>query len=177
MDAVIISAIAALAGVLLGGVLSRSGEYRKWLRAEQHKAATELLAAGEALRRGVYTRRSVRKDAEATAKAKAEAVADVARLRVALEALRLVFPAPVVERAQDYVEISSAFSAIDVNAEVVVAQPQGYDFEYFDARNALSAAAALVIAPRGGLSPRTRYALNRSKTAAQLRSSENDQGE
>lgn len=51
VDAAAISAIAALAGVALGQVLARGGEYRKWLRSEQHKAAAELLAAGEAIRR------------------------------------------------------------------------------------------------------------------------------
>jgi len=46
----VISVAAALAGVVVGQLLSRSGEYRKWLRAERHKAGAELLAAGEALR-------------------------------------------------------------------------------------------------------------------------------
>src|SRR5262245_23689890 len=37
----IVGPLAALAGVLVGGLLTYSSEYRKWLRAERHKAVTE----------------------------------------------------------------------------------------------------------------------------------------
>lgn len=47
VDAVAISAVAALAGVVLGQLLARGGEYGKWLRQERQGAAAELLAAGE----------------------------------------------------------------------------------------------------------------------------------
>lgn len=42
-DSVIV-AVTALAGVLLGGSLTRSSEYSRWLRSEQHRTAAKLLA-------------------------------------------------------------------------------------------------------------------------------------
>jgi hypothetical protein len=56
VETTVISALAALAGVLLGGVLARNAEYRRWLRTERHKAAAELLAAGQAMQRNVAER-------------------------------------------------------------------------------------------------------------------------
>ena len=44
-----IAAIAALVGVILGQLLSRGGEFRKWLRAERHSACVRLLEAAEEL--------------------------------------------------------------------------------------------------------------------------------
>ena len=50
MDTTIISTVAALSGVALGGLLASSGEYRKWRREERHRAAAELMAAAETMR-------------------------------------------------------------------------------------------------------------------------------
>ncbi|MGW4295066.1 hypothetical protein ACWEH1_18690 [Micromonospora chersina] len=40
-----VAAAAALAGVLIGQLLNRDAEYRKWLRSEQHLATAKFLAA------------------------------------------------------------------------------------------------------------------------------------
>ncbi|MBQ1020660.1 hypothetical protein KBX71_22670 [Micromonospora sp. D93] len=49
MSTPLISALAALFGVILGQLLSRSNEYNKWLRTEQHLACSRLLEASETL--------------------------------------------------------------------------------------------------------------------------------
>jgi hypothetical protein len=49
MSTALISASAALLGVILGQIFSRSGEYRKWLRSEQYGVCLSFLKAAEAI--------------------------------------------------------------------------------------------------------------------------------
>jgi len=96
----VISVAAALAGVVVGQLLSRSGEYRKWLRAERHRAGAELLAAGEALRRHSAGRVLAAYAGGLAAEMPSGGVsdpagthlADLERLGLAVEAVRTVVP-------------------------------------------------------------------------------------
>lgn len=146
METTIISAVAALAGVLLGSLLSRSGEYRKWLRTERHRAATELLAAGEAGRRGVYARHG----REDTAAVRDEVMAEAARVHIALEAAHLVFPPSVVAAANQYSEITSEFLLRHWTDPTAKVEPS---VAYYEARRALTAAVGRLVAPGSGVGP------------------------
>lgn len=108
VSSTVVAAIAALAGVLLGQVLARSGEYRRWLRAERHKASAELLAAAEALHRR-SAERLLDTHYDDPPPDDAPYLADMERLGLALEALRTVFPGRVEPLAQEFREAAEAW--------------------------------------------------------------------
>jgi len=150
MDSTIVSAGAALGGVLLGQVLARSGEYRKWLRTERHKAASEMLAAAEEAKRGVYARSGSK--VEDYENVRGEAMAEASRVFSALESVRLVFPSHVVELAERYSDIIGQFLAEQHgNPSALIGPPD----EYYDVRAAFTHASGKLIAPgRSGASRR-----------------------
>ena len=96
VNAAVITAIAALAGVVLGQLLARSGEYRKWLRSERHKAAAELLAVGEAIRRHSAARIGDLYTGTVRAGGADEHLGDLERLALAVEAARTIYPPETV---------------------------------------------------------------------------------
>lgn len=144
MNAAIISAVAALIGVALGQLLARGSENRKWLRTEQHKAAAELLATGEAIRRHRASRIldgyacTVRPDLADVY------LADLERLDLALEAARTVFPADVAGLAERFAEavVGIARSGYDQVEKL----PSPGD-RYFAARSSFTKAARHLMAP------------------------------
>ncbi|HCT79557.1 MAG TPA: hypothetical protein DGG94_14230 [Micromonosporaceae bacterium] len=110
------SAVIALAGLVVGHLLTRSGEYRKWLRTERHKAIAELLAAGEVARRHsaervimAYGRNF---DPARTGEAEKPEVylADLESLGLALEAERTVFPHRVGVLAERFCDRARAIA-------------------------------------------------------------------
>ena len=99
MPDAVLGIVGALAGVILGQLLARSGEYSKWLRSERHRSAAELLACGEVFRhhaadrvRAMYVGEPI--DGEVL-------LADLERLALALEAVRTVFPARTAALADE----------------------------------------------------------------------------
>jgi hypothetical protein len=141
MQSAAISAVAALVGVALGQSLARSGEYRKWLRAERHRAATELLGAAEEARRGIYARH---KGPDVSA-IRDESMADSARVITALEAMRLIFPSDVIRIADQYSTIiNMTLQRHFDNPDAEVEPPAAYH----ETRAALSYACGRLIAPR-----------------------------
>jgi hypothetical protein len=150
MDSTVVSAGAALGGVLLGQVLARSGEYRKWLRTERHKAASEMLAAAETAKRGIYVRSGSK--VEEYENVRGEAMAEASRVFSALESVRLVFPPRIVEFAERYSGIIAQFLAVQhTNPSALVEPPD----EYYDVRAAFTRASGKLIAPgRSGASRR-----------------------
>ncbi len=144
MDAVVISAVAALAGVVLGQLLARSGEYGKWLREERHRAAAELLAAGEAIRRHSAARILDRVAGTIRDAAADEHLADLERLALAAEAVRTVFP-PAVATLADLLR-DTAHELAYVGFKKQPDGPSPGDL-YASARDAFTAAARRLIAP------------------------------
>ncbi|MGW0430944.1 hypothetical protein ACWDV4_00110 [Micromonospora sp. NPDC003197] len=61
----LIGALAALVGIIIGQILARSGEYRKWIRAEQHKACASFLEACESIKLQHVTYTAIREVATA----------------------------------------------------------------------------------------------------------------
>jgi hypothetical protein len=147
VSSTVIGAVAALAGVLLGQVLARSGEFRRWLRAERHKASAELLAAGEALRRHSADRvlDAYRGDAPA-GDGSGTHLTDLERLGLALEAFRTVFPGRVAALAQEFSDAARAL------AHLGVTEPPGEQpgDRYITARNKITEMARRMIAPAWG---------------------------
>jgi len=121
----IVGALAALVGVLVGGLLSYSSEYRKWLRAERHKAITELLAAGEALRRHSASR-IVARYAAGQLVDLGQAVgaldpdihlADLERIGLAGQAMRTLFPTGVVELVEEFCHAVQAIPLVEPSSK------------------------------------------------------------
>lgn len=131
MDTALAAPAAALAGVLLGGLLTRSGEYRKWLRSERHRAAGELLAAGEALRRhgagrvlAAYARGQGLDGPPGESEDAETHLADLERLSLALEAMRTIFPARLAVLAEEFADAAGKL-AIPISAQPPEARPEG----------------------------------------------------
>lgn len=171
MNAAEISAIAALAGVALGQLLARSGEYRKWLRAERHKAAAELLAAGEAMRRHSATRIG---DLYATGTvrdgASDEYLAILERLALALEAARTVFPPPVAALAERLENAAHGLAFVPGKKKEQAQGPTPGDM-YASARAEFTGAARRLITPAPGSQARATLAYMRvtKQAAARLK--------
>lgn len=150
MDAAWISAITALGGVALGAVLTRNGEYRKWLRGERHKAATELLATGEAMRRALVVRRlsilSEKKGNAEQTRLEKEILTDQERIALALEAFRLVFPRRIAGLADEFVEAARAVARLPLDEQPSATAPKPGQ-QYLERRAALIRALSPLIAP------------------------------
>lgn len=148
MESVVVSGIAALAGVLLGGILSRNGEYRKWLREERHKASVEFLAAGESIRKNasLHSLNLLREGVSPTALEFQEAwelrFAETERMFMALEAICLISPPSASVAAREYADELLKFqnSNLDKSAPK---QPEG---EIRRKRNAVTVAFSRAIA-------------------------------
>lgn len=150
MDSAWIGVIGALAGVVLGGVVSRNGEYRKWLREERHKAAAELLAAGEAMR-AIFTDRAVtglHEDPDLTEPERRKArIAAGERLTLAMMSVRILYPDRVVAVAEQFEESASAIRHIRLESPKT--DPESPGFRYFDRQAALAAVVRpVVVRPR-----------------------------
>ncbi len=147
-----LASLAGLAGVVLGQVLARSGEYSKWLRSERHKSAAELLACGEAFRRhsaalilARYRASRAPEDDLGDALDPEIHLADLERLGLALEAVRTVFPRHVAALADEFGEATRRL------AHVALAKPgevsAGAGEEYAAARQSLTDEVRPLIAP------------------------------
>lgn len=147
MNAAEISAAAALIGVALGQLLARSGSYRKWLRAERHKAAAELLAAGEAIRKHSAGRILDAYAGTVSGDPARQHLADLERLDLALEAARTVFPAPVAAMAEQVADSARELAYGLKHASAATSSPGD---RYYAARSRFSDAARCLIAPTLG---------------------------
>lgn len=129
VSAVVISAAAALVGVLLGQVLARSGEYRKWLRAERHRSATELLAAGEAVRRHSAARVLALASGGSLPAGESEThLGDLERLDLAVEGCLYGVPRRVAALAEDLGATVTAITAVGLRERVaMLAEDLGVD--------------------------------------------------
>jgi hypothetical protein len=146
MDAVVISAVAALAGVVLGQLLARSGEYGKWLREERHRAAAELLAAAEALRRHSAARVVGRYVGTTRDDPADEHLADLERLTLAAEAVRTVFPPTVATLADQLSDAAQELAYVGLKQRARAGEPSPGDL-YSSARAEFTGAARRLIAP------------------------------
>ena len=160
----VISAVAALAGVLLGQALARSGEYRKWLRTERHRACAEMLAAGEALRRhsagrvlAAYRGDPLPDDASEVH------LTDLERLGLALEAFRTVFPGRVAVRAELLSDAARTLARLDLHEPSTERQTGN---RYLMARDEVTQMARLMIAPTWG--ERLRSPFSRRRPGSRL---------
>jgi hypothetical protein len=146
VDTAWISAITGLSGVTLGALFARSGEDRKWLRMEQHKATAELLAAGEAMRT-IFTDRAVTGLYENPDKSEPNRRKAITtggeRLELALQAFRLVFPNDTAAVAEAFCESARKIRHLRLDSPEV--DPASLAYRYFDRRAALTDAARLKI--------------------------------
>jgi hypothetical protein len=137
--------VGALAGVVLGQLLARSGEYSKWLRSERHRSAAELLACGEAFKRHAADMIGARYagdpvDSEGH-------LADLERLALALEAVRTVFPGRTGALADDFGEAAQRLTHVAAGvAEVTPGEPTPGE-RYDRARRSFTEDVRLLIAP------------------------------
>jgi hypothetical protein len=157
MNAAVISAVAALGGVALGQLLARSGEYRKWLRSERHKAAAELLAAGEAMRSHLVGRIGDLYKGTVTANAGDQFLADLERLTLAAEAARTVYPATVAALAEQFEGAAHGLAGVLADVMQKEQAPEKEQapgpspgVRYMSARSAFTEAARHLIAPTPG---------------------------
>jgi hypothetical protein len=119
----IVGSLAALAGVLVGGLLTYSSEYRKWLRSARHEAVTELLVAGEAFKRHSAARIVARYSQGVDLGQQAERydpethLADLERISLACEAMRTLFPTGVMVLVDEFRESAQALPLVELNAK------------------------------------------------------------
>jgi hypothetical protein len=165
----IVGPLAALVGVLVGGLLTYSSEYRKWLRAERHKAVTELLAAGEAMRRHSAARIAARYAASRLVDLEQAAgaldpeihLADLERIDLASEAMRTLFPTVVVELVEEFCAAAQALPHVEFTARAADEPAKGAGEMYFASRAKLVRAVRTMIA--ANLTERLRLRVPRSR--------------
>lgn len=148
MGTVVLGAVAGLAGVILGQLLARRGEDRKWLRDERHRAAAGLLAAGEALRRHSAARIVALYAGSIGDIAADEYLTDLERLGLAAEAVRTVYPPAIAALADRLHDAAQGLAYVGLAERPQAAEASPGDL-YASARDKFTAAVRRLIVPSG----------------------------
>jgi hypothetical protein len=158
----IITPVVALIGVVVGQVLARDGDYRKWLRSTRHDAATELLAVGEAVREHAATRIGARyalgqvipgepMEEQTLQGMSGEIVlGDIRRLTLAIEAVRTVFPRRVADMAETFGATVTALARLSMARPEEFPQSEGnpgQHQQYEQARRRFTEVVRSLVAP------------------------------